>query len=82
MLSNSSKGEWSLFHTTSVSSLSICYCAGSCFAGLISQVADDLWEVKNKQVTNLTREDITIVDYKKSLAKRSELTQILIDSGR
>ena len=40
--------------------------------GLISQVAEDLWEVKNKTVTNLTKEDITIVDYKKALAKRSE----------
>ncbi|ORX34490.1 ATP-binding cassette transporter [Kockovaella imperatae] len=39
---------------------------------LISQVADDLWEVKDKTVTNLTKEDITIVDYKKSLAKRSQ----------
>ena len=41
--------------------------------GLISQVAEDLWEVKNRTVTNLTKQDITIVDYKKALAKRSEL---------
>lgn len=40
--------------------------------GLISQVAEDLWEVKDKSVTNLTKQDITIVDYKRSLAKRSE----------
>jgi hypothetical protein len=41
--------------------------------GLISQVAEELWEVKGKTVTNLTSQDITIVDYKKALAKRSEL---------
>ncbi|KAL7418566.1 ABC transporter ATP-binding protein arb1 [Cryptotrichosporon argae] len=39
---------------------------------LISQVAEDLWEVKDKKVINLTKEDISIVDYKKSLAKRSQ----------
>jgi ATP-binding cassette subfamily F protein 2 len=39
---------------------------------LISQVADDLWEVKNQQVVNLTKEDITIVDYKRTLQKRSQ----------
>ena len=39
---------------------------------LISQVAEDLWEVKDKTVTNLTKQDITIVDYKKQLAKRSQ----------
>ena len=39
---------------------------------LISQVAEDLWEVKDKKVINLTKQDISIVDYKKSLAKRSE----------
>ncbi|KAK4685098.1 ATP-binding cassette, subfamily F, member 2, partial [Tremellales sp. Uapishka_1] len=38
---------------------------------LISQVAEDLWEVKDKKVINLTKEDISIVDYKKSLAVRS-----------
>ena len=38
---------------------------------LISQVAEELWEVKDKKVINLTKEDITIVDYKKALAKRS-----------
>jgi ATP-binding cassette subfamily F protein 2 len=40
--------------------------------GLISQVAEDLWEVKDKTVMNLTKQEITIVDYKRSLAKRSE----------
>ncbi|GHJ90206.1 hypothetical protein NliqN6_6608 [Naganishia liquefaciens] len=39
---------------------------------LISQVAEELWEVKDKKVINLTKEDITIVDYKKALAKRSQ----------
>ncbi|WVR04530.1 hypothetical protein IAU60_001536 [Kwoniella sp. DSM 27419] len=39
---------------------------------LISQVAEDLWEVKDKKVINLTKEDVSIVDYKKSLAKRSQ----------
>jgi ATP-binding cassette subfamily F protein 2 len=39
---------------------------------LISQVAEDLWEVKDKQVINLTKEDISIVDYKRSLQKRSQ----------
>ncbi|TDL30195.1 P-loop containing nucleoside triphosphate hydrolase protein [Rickenella mellea] len=38
---------------------------------LISQVAEELWEVKNKKIRNLTREDITIVDYKKLLVKDS-----------
>ncbi|KAG6331783.1 hypothetical protein ID866_7308 [Astraeus odoratus] len=39
---------------------------------LISQVADELWEVKDKTIKNLTREDITIVDYKRNLIKQSE----------
>ncbi|KAJ9115953.1 hypothetical protein QFC22_005096 [Naganishia vaughanmartiniae] len=39
---------------------------------LISQVAQELWEVKDKKVINLTKEDITIVDYKNALAKRSQ----------
>ncbi|KAJ9105074.1 hypothetical protein QFC19_003706 [Naganishia cerealis] len=39
---------------------------------LISQVAEELWEVKDKKVINLTKEDITIVDYKRALAKRSQ----------
>jgi ATP-binding cassette, subfamily F, member 2 len=40
--------------------------------GLISQVADEIWEVANKTIRNLTKEDITIVDYKKLLMKQSE----------
>ncbi|PIL37719.1 ATP-binding cassette transporter [Ganoderma sinense ZZ0214-1] len=38
---------------------------------LISQVAEELWEVKDRKIKNLTREDITIVDYKKLLVKNS-----------
>lgn len=43
-------------------------------AGLISQVANELWEVKNRTIRNLTREDISIVDYKKMLVKNSALS--------
>ncbi|KAG1789654.1 P-loop containing nucleoside triphosphate hydrolase protein [Suillus plorans] len=39
---------------------------------LISQVAEELWEVADKTIRNLTKEDITIVDYKKNLVKHSE----------
>ncbi|KAH7090072.1 ATP-binding cassette transporter [Auriculariales sp. MPI-PUGE-AT-0066] len=38
---------------------------------LISQVAEDLWEVKNKKIRNLSREDISIRDYKSMLSKES-----------
>ncbi|ESK87279.1 atp-binding cassette transporter [Moniliophthora roreri MCA 2997] len=38
---------------------------------LISQVAQELWEVKDKHIRNLTKEDITVVDYKKMLAEES-----------
>ncbi|EKM79725.1 hypothetical protein AGABI1DRAFT_113041 [Agaricus bisporus var. burnettii JB137-S8] len=38
---------------------------------LISQVADELWEVANKSIRNLTKRDITIVDYKQNLIKQS-----------
>lgn len=41
-------------------------------AGLISQVAEELWEVKNKKIRNLTKEDISIVTYKKILVKESQ----------
>ena len=40
-------------------------------AGLISQVAEELWEVKDRKIKNLTKEDITIVDYKNLLVKNS-----------
>lgn len=39
---------------------------------LISQVAQTLWEVKDKTITDLTKQEISIVDYKKMLAKRSK----------
>jgi ATP-binding cassette, subfamily F, member 2 len=39
---------------------------------LISQVAEELWEVKDRKIRNLTKEDISIIDYKKSLMKQSE----------
>ncbi|KAF5321085.1 hypothetical protein D9619_000001 [Psilocybe cf. subviscida] len=38
---------------------------------LISQVAQDLWEVADKTIINLTKRDISIVDYKKNLVKQS-----------
>lgn len=41
--------------------------------GLISQVAEELWEVADKTIKNLTKQDISIVDYKKNLVKQSAL---------
>ncbi|KAJ3781514.1 P-loop containing nucleoside triphosphate hydrolase protein [Lentinula boryana] len=38
---------------------------------LISQVAQELWEVADKKIRNLTKDDISIVDYKKNLVKAS-----------
>ncbi|KDR84549.1 hypothetical protein GALMADRAFT_55337 [Galerina marginata CBS 339.88] len=38
---------------------------------LISQVAEELWEVANKTIKNLTKQDISITDYKKNLVKQS-----------
>lgn len=38
---------------------------------LISQVAQELWEVKDKKIVNLSKEDIGIADYKKLLMKNS-----------
>jgi ATP-binding cassette subfamily F protein 2 len=40
--------------------------------GLISQVARELWEVKDKKIRNLTKEDIDIKSYKAMLVKDSE----------
>jgi ATP-binding cassette, subfamily F, member 2 len=34
-------------------------------------VARELWEVENKKIKDLTKVDITIVDYKKNLIKQS-----------
>ncbi|CDZ98834.1 p-loop containing nucleoside triphosphate hydrolase protein [Phaffia rhodozyma] len=39
---------------------------------LISQVAEEIWEVKDKDIINLTKQGMTIVDYKNMLAKRSQ----------
>lgn len=38
---------------------------------LISQVAEELWEVADKTIKNLTKQDISIVDYKKNLIRQS-----------
>ncbi|KAJ7233754.1 P-loop containing nucleoside triphosphate hydrolase protein [Mycena rebaudengoi] len=38
---------------------------------LISQVAEELWEVADGTIKNLTKADISIVDYKKNLVKHS-----------
>jgi len=38
---------------------------------LIRQVADELWEVGHKTIRNLTKDDISIQDYKKNLVKQS-----------
>ncbi|KAG9029045.1 hypothetical protein FRB95_005779 [Tulasnella sp. JGI-2019a] len=38
---------------------------------LISQVAEELWEVKNGKIRNLTKEDIDIKTYKSLLVKQS-----------
>ncbi|TFK63459.1 P-loop containing nucleoside triphosphate hydrolase protein [Pluteus cervinus] len=38
---------------------------------LISQVAEELWEVADKTIKNLTKREISIVDYKKNLIKQS-----------
>jgi ATP-binding cassette subfamily F protein 2 len=38
---------------------------------LISQVAEELWEVADHQIKNLTKEDISIVDYKQNLVRQS-----------
>ncbi|KAF8076986.1 P-loop containing nucleoside triphosphate hydrolase protein [Lyophyllum atratum] len=38
---------------------------------LISQVAEELWEVADKTIKNLTKRDISIIDYKKNLVKQS-----------
>ncbi|KAH8999145.1 P-loop containing nucleoside triphosphate hydrolase protein [Lactarius akahatsu] len=38
---------------------------------LISQVAEELWEVADHKIRNLTKDDITIVDYKRNLVRQS-----------
>ncbi|CAO1633182.1 unnamed protein product [Sympodiomycopsis kandeliae] len=39
---------------------------------LISQVAETLWEVKDKKIEDLTKQEMTITQYKKNLMKASE----------
>ncbi|GAA5918597.1 hypothetical protein JCM1841_002268 [Sporobolomyces salmonicolor] len=39
---------------------------------LISQVAEQLWEVKDKKIQDLSKSDITIVQYKAMLSKNSQ----------
>jgi ATP-binding cassette subfamily F protein 2 len=49
--------------------------------GLISQVANELWEVKNRKIRNLTKEDISIVDYKRMLIKNSAFSSLCSPIG-
>jgi hypothetical protein len=49
------------------------------FLGLISQVAEELWEVADKTIKNLTKQDISIVDYKKNLVRQSTYFPIRYD---
>lgn len=39
---------------------------------LISQVAQQLWEVKDRKIEDLSKSEITIVQYKAMLAKNSQ----------
>jgi len=39
---------------------------------LLSQIGDELWEVKNKKIVNLTKQGIDITAYKKKLVQASE----------
>ncbi|GAA96204.1 uncharacterized protein L969DRAFT_84063 [Mixia osmundae IAM 14324] len=39
---------------------------------LISQVAEELWEVKDRKIVNLTRADVDIIKYKQQLVERSK----------
>jgi len=54
-----------------------CLVSEQCTTGLIGQVAEELWEVANKTIRNLTKDEITIHDYKKNLIKRSEYNHIV-----
>ena len=40
--------------------------------GLIGQVAEELWEVADKTIHNLTKQEIDIVGYKRNLIKQSK----------
>ncbi|KAG2095118.1 uncharacterized protein F5147DRAFT_642164 [Suillus discolor] len=41
---------------------------------LISQVAEELWEVADKTIHNLAKDEISIVDYKRNLVKHSTVS--------
>lgn len=49
---------------------------------LISQVAQELWEVKGGKIRNLTKEDIDIKSYKALLVKQSTSLLPTLDLGR
>jgi ATP-binding cassette subfamily F protein 2 len=53
-------------HNFSVSFFVLSFCSG-----LIGQVANELWEVANKTIRNLSKDEISIHDYKKNLTKQS-----------
>jgi hypothetical protein len=40
-----------------------------------------LWEVKDKTIKNLTKQDISIVDYKRTLVKQSQHTLSIFPSS-
>jgi ATP-binding cassette, subfamily F, member 2 len=45
-------------------------------SGLISQVAEELWEVADKTIKNLTKAEISIRDYKQGLVRQSEYLSV------
>ena len=51
--------------------LTLGYHVISAYIGLISQVAEDLWEVENHTIRNLTKDGIDIKEYKAGLVKKS-----------
>ena len=60
------------FSLFSLSSRVIIWFSGT-YTGLISQVAEELWEVADKTIHNLTKQEIDIVGYKRNLIKQSKL---------
>jgi len=47
--------------------------------GLIGQVAEELWEVADKTIHNLTKQEIDIVGYKRNLIKQSKSKWYIFD---
>ena len=47
-------------------------------SGLIGQVAEDLWEVGNKTIRNLTKDGIDIKEYKAGLVKKSKPFELFV----